>query len=60
VFPDDIVIYAKSLKEHDEKLRKVFGRIRKYKLKLQQDKCEFLQKEGSYLGHIVDKGVRPD
>jgi hypothetical protein len=58
---DDIVIYAKSLSEHDAKLREVFGRIRKHNLKLQPDKCESLRTEVSYLGHIItEEGVRPD
>jgi hypothetical protein len=55
------VIYAKSLSEHDVKLREVFGRIRKFNLKLQPDKCEFLRKEVNYLGHVItEDGVRPD
>lgn len=58
---DDTVIYAQSLAEHDRKLREVFGRIRKFNLKLQPDKCEFLRKEVGYLGHIItEKGVLPD
>jgi hypothetical protein len=61
VFLDDIVVYAKSLSEHDSKLREVFGRIRKHNLKLQPDKCEFLRTEVSYLGHIItEEEVRPD
>jgi hypothetical protein len=60
VFLDDIVIYAKSLSEHDEKLREVFGRIRKHNLKLQPDKCEFLRTKVSYLGRIITEGVIPD
>jgi hypothetical protein len=61
VFLDDIVVYAKSLSEHDAKLCEVFGRIRKYNLKLQPDKCEFLRTEVSYLGHIItEEGVKPD
>jgi hypothetical protein len=43
-FLDDIVVYAKSLVEHDTKLREVLARLRKYKLKLQPEKCEFLRK----------------
>jgi hypothetical protein len=39
VFLDDIVIYANSLVDHDTKLRDVFRRLRKHKLKLQPDKC---------------------
>jgi hypothetical protein len=61
VFLDDIIIYANSLAEHDAKLRAVFGRLRKYNLRLQPDKCEFLRKEVSYLGHVISEdGVRPD
>jgi hypothetical protein len=61
VFLDDIVVYANSLSEHDFKLREVFGRIRKYNLKLQPDKCKFLRTEVSYLGHVITKeGVRPE
>jgi hypothetical protein len=59
---DDIDIYAQSLSEHDDdKLRYVFGRIRKYNLKLQPNKHEFLRTELSYLGHVINEGgARPD
>jgi hypothetical protein len=61
VFLDDVVIYTNSLAEHDTKLRAVFDRLRKYNLKLQPGKCEFLRKEVCYLGHIIaEEGVRPD
>jgi len=61
VFLDDIVIYADSLVDHDRKLRDVFRRLRKYNLKLQLDKCEFLRKEITFLGHkISGYGVEPD
>ena len=61
VFLDDIVIYANSLVNHDRKLRAVFRRLRTYNLKLQQDKCEFLRKEMTFLGHTVSEhGVEPD
>jgi hypothetical protein len=58
---DDVVIYARSLIEHDAKLREVFARLRKYNLKLQPEKCEFLRKEVNYLGHLItEEGCRPD
>jgi hypothetical protein len=61
VYLDDIVIYASSLAEHDVNFREVLDRLRTYKLKLQPEKCEFLRKEVSYLGHqITEAGVRPD
>ena len=61
VFLDDIVIYAKSLLEHDSKVRLVFDRFRESNLKLKPEKCEFLRKEVSYLGHVIsENGVLPD
>ena len=42
-------------------MREVFRRLRKYNLKLQPDKCEFLRKEVTFLGHkISERGVKPD
>jgi hypothetical protein len=61
VYLDDIIIYAKDLKDHAQKLKEVFDRLRKYNLKLQPVKCEFLRKEVNYLGHLItDEGVKPD
>ena len=61
VYLDDIVVYAKTLTKHNEKCRKVFDRLRKAKLLLQPDKCEFLKREVVYLGHIISKdGVKPN
>ena len=61
VFLDDIVIYANSLVDHDRKLKDVFRRLRQYNLKLQPDKCEFLRKGVTFLGHkISEYGVEPD
>jgi len=55
------VIYAKSLADHNGKLKEVLDRLRTFQLKLQPDKCEFLRTEVSYLGHqITEVGVRPD
>lgn len=61
VYLDDIVIYGKSLSEHNERLTKIFEKLRTHNLKLQVDKCEFLRKEVAYLGHIIsEKGVKPN
>jgi len=61
VYLDDIAIYGRSLAEHDVKLREVLDRLRTYKLKLQPEKCKFLRKEVSYVGHqITEAGVRLD
>ena len=61
VYLDDIVIYSRSLREHEIKLTRLMKRLREAKLMLQPDKCEFLRHEVIYLGHIIDEhGVKPD
>ncbi|KAM0736907.1 Retrovirus-related Pol polyprotein from transposon 17.6 [Formica fusca] len=61
VYLDDIVVYARSLKEHDVKVKELMQRLREANLQLQPDKCQFLRHEVAYLGHIIgNDGVRPD
>jgi hypothetical protein len=61
VYLDDVVVFGEDLKTHNDRLREGFDRMRKYNMKLQPDKCEFLRKEVSYLGHVIGQdGVRPD
>ena len=61
VYMDDIVIYAKSLEEHERKYNALIQRLQKANLKLQPDKCEFLKSEVTYLGHVISRdGVKPD
>ena len=61
VYMDDIVIYAQDLKEHDRKLRALLLHLRDAGLTLQPEKCHFLRREITYLGHIITReGVKPD
>jgi hypothetical protein len=61
VYLEDVIIIGTSLEDHQKQLKDVFTRLRKYNLKLQPIKCEFLRKEVSYLGHIItEEGVQPD
>jgi len=61
VYLDDIVIYGSSLQEHNKRLTVVLQRLREHNLKLQVEKCEFLRKEVTYLGHIISEdGISPD
>ncbi|XP_055822091.1 uncharacterized protein LOC129890593 [Solanum dulcamara] len=61
VFIDDILIYSKSQKEHEEHLRTVLGLLRKKKLYAKFSKCEFWLDSVSFLGHVVSKdGVMVD
>lgn len=50
---DDITGGANTLKEHLQLLRKVFDVTRQKKLKLNKDKCIFLEKEIPLFGKIV-------
>ncbi|CAK1595263.1 unnamed protein product [Parnassius mnemosyne] len=61
VYLDDIVIYSYDPQIHINNLSNVFERLRHFNLKLQPDKCKFLRKEVSYLGHIItNEGVKPN
>ncbi|WVZ80864.1 LOW QUALITY PROTEIN: hypothetical protein U9M48_028306 [Paspalum notatum var. saurae] len=61
VFIDDILVYSKSEKEHEEHLRIVLNRLREHKLYAKFSKCVFWLKEVSFLGHILsEKGVAVD
>ncbi|WVZ79776.1 LOW QUALITY PROTEIN: hypothetical protein U9M48_027316 [Paspalum notatum var. saurae] len=56
VFIDDILIYSKNEKEHEEHLRVVLTRLREHKLYAKFSKCAFRLKEVGFLGHIRRKG----
>lgn len=61
VYIDDVVIFSPTLKDHTERITEVFERFRKSNIKLNPQKCKFLQKEVTYLGHKCSiDGVRPD
>lgn len=61
VYLDDLVIFGKNLFDHNKNLLDVFTRLRTCNLKLNAEKCNFLQKKLLYLGHIVsENGVLPD
>ena len=61
VYLDGIIVFGETLQVHNDKQRDVFARLRMHNLKLQPDKCEFLRKEVTYLGHrLTTKGLPPD
>ncbi|XP_033745588.1 uncharacterized protein K02A2.6-like [Pecten maximus] len=58
---DDILVWGANMKEHDERLKRVLGRVREYNLTLSKDKCQFRKDRVTYVGHeLSDKGVKPD
>ena len=61
VFIDDILVYSKDAQEHEQHLRIVLETLREKKLYAKLNKCDFLLKQGSFLGHIVSvEGIRVD
>ncbi len=58
-FLDDILVYSKTLEEHERHLRAVLDRLRAKKLHAKISKCEFFRAEVEFLGHYVGRaGVR--
>ncbi|OAF71321.1 hypothetical protein A3Q56_00921, partial [Intoshia linei] len=56
---DDILIHANSTRRHDEILKDVLQRIKKYNIVLITDKCLISQTSIKIFGHILsDKGVQ--
>ena len=61
IIVDDIIVGGRDLKEHDENVRKVLDRAHKVRLRLNSEKCKFLLKEVSYVGHVfTEQGLKPD
>jgi hypothetical protein len=60
IYLDDVVIFSKTFDEQMERLTRVFDRISTAGLKLKPRKCQLLQTEITFLGHVVSgDGVRP-
>lgn len=58
---DDAIIISEDLENHQIKLEEVLNKFRKHNLKLQTEKCKFLKKEVTYVGHQISKnGIAPD
>jgi hypothetical protein len=60
VFIDDILIYSKTMEEHEEHLKLVLQVIREHHLYAKFSKCDFFQKQFHYLGHVISEGVAVD
>ena len=56
---NNIIIYAKTHQEDEDKVLRTYKRLSKARLRLQIDKCEFITPEVTYLGHKTDR-TEPD
>nr|GFA90646.1 hypothetical protein [Tanacetum cinerariifolium] len=61
VFIDDILIYSKDEKEHEEHLKAILELLKKEELYAKFSKCEFWIPKVQFLGHVVDsQGIHVD
>nr|GEZ94322.1 hypothetical protein [Tanacetum cinerariifolium] len=54
VFIDDILIYSKDEKEHEEHLKAILELLKKEELYAKFSKCEFWIPKVQFLGHVID------
>jgi hypothetical protein len=53
VIINDILVYSKSLKEHEDHLRAVLQILNEKKLNAKFNKCEFCQNQVIFLRHVI-------
>ena len=58
---DDVIVFAFSEKEHNERLEEILKRLKEKGLKLKKEKCCFNIMKLEFLGHVLSKdGVAPE
>nr|GEX16647.1 putative reverse transcriptase domain-containing protein [Tanacetum cinerariifolium] len=61
VFTDDILIYSKDEKKHEEHLKAILELLKKKELYAKFSKCEFWILKVQFLGHVIDnQGIHVD
>jgi hypothetical protein len=60
-FIDDILVYSKSMEEHEQHLQIVLQQLQEHQMYAKFSKCEFWIKEVPFLGHVVSpEGIAVD
>lgn len=60
IYVDDILVFGRDRKEHNENLEWVLRQCSKYNVKIKLEKCHFAQKEVHYLGfQISGQTIKP-
>nr|GFA19836.1 putative reverse transcriptase domain-containing protein [Tanacetum cinerariifolium] len=59
IFIDDILIYSRDKKEHEEHLKVILELLKKEELYAKFSKCEFWIHKVQFLGHVIDCQALP-
>ncbi|GBG73975.1 hypothetical protein CBR_g17687 [Chara braunii] len=61
VYLDDILVFSKTLQEHQGHERQVLEKLREANFKINAKKCECAKTQVLYLGHVLDgDGIKPE
>ena len=57
VYLDDIIVFGRTLEEHNERLKIVLNRLAEANLTLKPGKCKWARRQVKYLGHLIEDGM---
>lgn len=58
---DDILVWGRTIEEHDERLEQVLQRAKQGNLRLNPDKCQIRRIQVLYIGLVLTgEGIKPD
>ena len=61
VFMNDILVYSRTMEEHELHLKIVLEKLREKRLYAKFSKCEFWLEKVTFLGHVMSKeGISVD
>lgn len=61
VYLDDVIVYSKDEKQHEQDVKALLERLEQYNLKISLKKCQFFKKDVRFLGFFVSgDGIRSD
>ena len=61
IYLDDIIVFGRTLEEHNERLLSVLKRLHDAGVKLSKTKCHFGKESVKFLGHIISqRGIETD
>ena len=61
IYMDDILVFSKDKKEHQEQVKRILKKLRQHQLSLKAEKCYFEKEEIEFLGLIItETGIQMD